>query len=164
MRRSGQGVTGLMLTSLAGVIVLSCFTVVCGLWHSSSRSLRVQIVFGVLGLLGLALMLWPQVRIRKGVRLEQWNSAELGRVRALVEHPFMGVLTWLLFGVFVLLEVVDRPMQGWKLGAACWITFLMLQELNGMRWSLREPQVSEPREMIQGLGPIESDHWGETTR
>jgi hypothetical protein len=109
--------------------------------------------------IGLALALWAEGRLRKGVKTNIWTDAELVPLRRRLESP---VWIWLLV-------VIGAVSLVWDLRDVRQFSMLPLL-LFPLQTPLRLQQILRLPEKSNGLlhgnkfAPIHSSHWGQVSR
>ncbi len=113
--------------------------------------------------IGGALTLWPQKRIRDGIRRDLWSETELTPVRRTVFRGFVWAAgIFLLSGVCFLLGRIkdNHPLMVsiWPCLVLFYWTFGMVQSIGARPIQA----ISQSRErLLADMEPIRSEHWGE---
>lgn len=120
-----------------------------------------MLIFLIPFAVGSAASIWGIKRLNE----ETWNEAELARVQAFVENPFLKCATWVWIAFVFILFILHFIFQHADAGNPVVLLF-PLNMVVLMRRQLLTPR--KPRDGLlqdwRSFEPIQSEHWGEPSR
>jgi hypothetical protein len=109
---------------------------------------------------GGVLLFNAQADLSEGVRQERWSQEELRRPRLFVESRAIRFVEVLALAGAVVLLIAELLTKHVATGTLCWPLTYIPMVFRGLRWTLREPRVSESTMHFENLAPLRSEHWG----
>lgn len=166
MQRRTQHLSHLVAMSLTAAFLLCCVFVfrikpsgVLGLagWRVGDLPITVSCV--AVALLGMALLVWTNRQIRKGIRTDRWTAAEIDRWREIAEHPAVQTVSWILLITALLLVSFSSSRN--RFTGGYWNCFILMQSISSLRDAFKRPTPVRSSPSLGPIKPLHSEHWGE---